>query len=82
MKWEAKPTLVPLPCQACRAVTSLDGGSLGRELAGQFARLEDAALGDDGGGRDGLSSAARDLSRPKPLAVREKAGGRLFPPSN
>jgi hypothetical protein len=49
MKWEAKPTLVSLPCQACRAVTSLDGGSLDRELAGQFAGLEDAAFGDDNG---------------------------------
>ena len=35
-------------------------------------RLEDAAFGDDGGGRGGLSSAARDLSRPKPRSGKGK----------
>ena len=39
----------PSTLSSLRAVTSLDRGSLGRKLAGQFARLEDAAFGDDGG---------------------------------
>lgn len=47
MKWEAKPTPVLMTCQA--AGCNFPRRLLGRELAGEVARLEDAAFGEDNG---------------------------------